>query len=435
MDSNRELKLELRRALDEVYPPAPWLASAVRDELRKRRRISWTDRVRAQPPQMRVAMVAGVALMLIAAIAAAALFAAQLYGPAPVKTQRFITGDASVPIRSAYFLNGREAVVVAQRGLLLTKDGGQHWSLTLKLDWKTVDYFKFVDSNQIVVLSGSQTGKQLISTTTDGGVHWQTKPSGLVSDYTYRTMFFLDTSEGWAMETASPSREPGPITVHHTRDGGVHWTRMWYIASASVANGLLFTDSMHGFMGSYNYDGVARLYVTSDGGATWQVAEVPRPPDGWHSGCCSKVILEPQLTMSGGHGFLVIAFLPQAAVYATSDYGRSWTFSHLLPAEVRTVQFLDPYHWLAAGGQDLFETSDSGLSWRRVALHLPTNGYPSLGGLSSSSSTDLWGVIGASIPEVPDSTCFQAFGPTCSFLIRSTDGGATWSIVKMPAAI
>src|ERR1700682_54152 len=435
VDSNRELRLELRRALDEGYPPAPWLASAVRDELRKRRRISWTDRVRAQPPQMRVVMVAGVALILIAAIAAAALFAAQLYGPVPVKTQRFFTGDASVPIRSAYFLNGREAVVVAQRGLLLTKDGGQHWSLTLKLDWKHVDYLRFISADEIVVVSRPDETHQFISTTTDGGANWETRPSGPLSNYPHLYIFFLTTREGWAATYWLAPKEPGAITVFQTRDGGRHWTQSWRTDSAPAPNGLVFTDSLHGFMGSFNYDGIARLYVTSDGGTNWRVAELPQPPSGWDSGCCKKVILEPQLTMSGGRGFLVVVFLPRIPVYATSDYGRSWTFSHLLPVEVRTVQFLDPYHWLAVGGQDLFENSDSGMTWRRVPLLLPTNGYPSLDGLSSSNSKDLWGFIRASIPEVPDSTCFQAFGPMCNFLIRSTDGGATWSMVKMPAAI
>ena len=37
MDNERSLKIELRQALDEVLPPAPWLESAVREDLRKRR--------------------------------------------------------------------------------------------------------------------------------------------------------------------------------------------------------------------------------------------------------------------------------------------------------------------------------------------------------------------------------------------------------------
>jgi photosystem II stability/assembly factor-like uncharacterized protein len=372
-------------------------------------------------------------LVLVAVVAGVALLAAQLYAPVPVKPPRLLTGDATVPIRTAHILNGRTAAVETESGLLLTKDGGQHWQLGLKLDWQSIDYFSFVGPDRIVVLSGSRTGKQLINTTTDGGAHWETHPIGLVSDYAYRTMFFLDTREGWAVESARASKEPGPITVHHTRDGGIHWTRLWHTDSAAGANGLVFTDSLHGFMGSYNYDGIARLYVTADGGANWQIAEVPRPPGVWNSGCCNKAIIEPTLTLSGSRGILLI-HMPRTAVYTTSDTGRSWTFSQFLPAEMYQVQLVDHANWLGFDGRALYRTADAGLTWKQIPVKLPENGSLALEGLSLTDSKELWGYSRASIPEIPDSACYPGFGPTCSFLIRSTDGGATWSIVKMPAA-
>jgi hypothetical protein len=56
MDSERVLKIELHRALDEVLPPAPWLEAAVHDDLRRRRRPKSVDRNIGIATQRRVAL-------------------------------------------------------------------------------------------------------------------------------------------------------------------------------------------------------------------------------------------------------------------------------------------------------------------------------------------------------------------------------------------
>ena len=77
MDSEQVLKVELRRALDEVLPPAPWLEAAVKEDLRKRRphdqvatRSDHGRRAWLRPPMQ---LVAG-ALIIVVAAAAVATF-------------------------------------------------------------------------------------------------------------------------------------------------------------------------------------------------------------------------------------------------------------------------------------------------------------------------------------------------------------------------
>lgn len=74
MDSEQVLKVELRRALDAVLPPAPWLESAVREDLRKRRVNRSASRGDGKPLIVwpRGAMQFAAA-MLIAVLVAAAL--------------------------------------------------------------------------------------------------------------------------------------------------------------------------------------------------------------------------------------------------------------------------------------------------------------------------------------------------------------------------
>lgn len=77
MDNDRGLRLELRRALDEVLPPTPWLESAVSDDLRKRISRQSTGGRQAKPAQREVARRRGpmqlAAALIIALIAIAAV--------------------------------------------------------------------------------------------------------------------------------------------------------------------------------------------------------------------------------------------------------------------------------------------------------------------------------------------------------------------------
>ncbi|HEV2475261.1 MAG TPA: hypothetical protein VGX22_01885, partial [Candidatus Dormibacteraeota bacterium] len=79
MDSERELKTEFRRALDDVLPPSPWLEAAVTDDLRNRQRrtrmarpADRSQKTRAALPRFVVPFVAGVLVVVVAVAAVAA---------------------------------------------------------------------------------------------------------------------------------------------------------------------------------------------------------------------------------------------------------------------------------------------------------------------------------------------------------------------------
>ena len=85
MDNERALKVELRRALDEVLPPAPWLEAAVKEDLRRRRsRVRGVGssthggRVWPQPPMQ---LVAGALILLVAGAAVAAVLELRSFTP------------------------------------------------------------------------------------------------------------------------------------------------------------------------------------------------------------------------------------------------------------------------------------------------------------------------------------------------------------------
>jgi hypothetical protein len=76
VDSERALKIEMSRALDEVLPPAPWLEAAVREDLYKRRSSRSRRRDQGKPglvwPRSAMQLAAAVLIVVLAAAALAA---------------------------------------------------------------------------------------------------------------------------------------------------------------------------------------------------------------------------------------------------------------------------------------------------------------------------------------------------------------------------
>jgi hypothetical protein len=88
VDSERELRAEFRRALDDVLPPAPWLEAAVSKDLRKERppRSSTPSRHKLVPgsvalPRPAFQLAAGLLILVLAAVAVTAYLALRYRAP------------------------------------------------------------------------------------------------------------------------------------------------------------------------------------------------------------------------------------------------------------------------------------------------------------------------------------------------------------------
>jgi hypothetical protein len=87
VDSERLLRNEFRRALDEVLPPAPWLEAAVTEDFRKRRSRGLVDRTLGVPQRSKslarapMQLAATVLVLVLAAATAVAFLAFIYHGP------------------------------------------------------------------------------------------------------------------------------------------------------------------------------------------------------------------------------------------------------------------------------------------------------------------------------------------------------------------
>jgi len=322
--------------------------------------------------------------------------------------------------------------------------------------------------------------------TTDSGSNWADitpVPPGVVrAGVKVRSVFFLNTQEGWAVvsypETVVPLtvqalRTRGTLyQIAQTADGGQTWSSLplgypqlpqWQQEALAGPGNMFFLDSLHGWLvmamaGSSNF-APGKLLATEDGGRNWKWVNGPSTigkllftstQNGWLAG-----------GPGGGH------------LYVTRDGCNSWQEVNLTPpAEAGPLAFhvlegppafsSDGRGFVAASyaghegeGSKLivFSTGDGGATWKPIKI-LPEPGFggdlpvgasisdsvllaptgkqkvvvtavPLSGALTSSTAVSYNNVLGLSFAGRSYGLA-RAMSGGVSF---TSDGGATWKNV------
>ena len=186
------------------------------------------------------------------------------------------------------------------------------------------------------------------------------------------------------------------------------------------------------------------LAISTDFGATWTSGSIPLPElgtigpttfvlDGEHAWSLTV----PAGSGDGDHGQGPTFDHVHLLVNRTSDAGKSWQQAPVpgdYPDTARSLFFLDPQHGflMASGGRSnpgastLLRTDDGGATWTVVRTVPATEtGGSSLG--SQIIATDSWTVLAAAQGEA---------GPVNHPILDvSRDGGLTWSRAALPGVI
>ena len=147
--------------------------------------------------------------------------------------------------------------------LIHTSDGGLNWK-TLTIDARRMDLRDafFINSVKGWVIARTNDG---IYSTADGGQQWDIRSVG--KDNKYRSIQFLNESEGWAagLKYVNDSADRTAVLLH-TTDGGLNWSEVQTSIKERFFERVLFHDSAHGWL-------VARdnIYATQDSGKTWKL--------------------------------------------------------------------------------------------------------------------------------------------------------------------
>ncbi len=300
--------------------------------------------------------------------------------------------------------------------------------------------------------------------TTDGGATWAAVSNGL----TNLTVYVLGISPAFPSDTLvmAGTNYSG---LFRSTDGGASWAQMPSPLNSGEIRAIAFSPAFATdrtlFVSRGNTDA---LYRSTDGGATWTDIRA-----NIGSVSVGAVAVSPAFAADN-----TLVALTSAGVYKSTNRGNTWTaistgLSSTALSDMRTVAFSPAYAtdqtlFLGTGRAGIWRSTNGGASWTAInAGHTPQQdvgsivispnfasdrtlftGCPSWQGFKSTNGGDSWTMYQFNIdyldegnrinPDVWAMAISPAFandrtvfaGTFGTGVLKSTDGGATWSIVR-----
>ena len=284
-------------------------------------------------------------------------------------------------------------------------------------------------------------GGGMVLRTTDGGATWTTVAH---TPHPLRSVCFVSPSLGWAV-CGSDVLGSGAGEVMKTADGGTSWTAQAAGTQEPLA-AVCFTDARNGWaVGGRDFDGYGEptqvIVHTGDGGETW-TQQYFRPETDETEGALTAADF-----VDATKGWAVSA---DGEILATTDGGRNWTSQFTREdAGFQDVAFADARHGWAVGGA-ILHTADGGAHWTRqdadtaaglLAVAASDQSTACAVGrqgivLRTTDSGLHWTTVSVdSTADIADVDFADGnVGCTAGPLLRTSDGGASWSPLGSSAA-
>jgi photosystem II stability/assembly factor-like uncharacterized protein len=315
--------------------------------------------------------------------------------------------------------------------IVRTVDGGSTWLNVTPPGLTGLGYsttLSVLDVNTVWVLVPNAdffTGR--LFSTTDGGNAWNSYDVPFGGG----VLQFLNASTGRVLADRGAGAGSQSVELFQTSDGGASWMSVFNddptrpdssgtLPLSGIKNGMTFIDANTGWVtGTRPVDGEVYLFVTHDGGVSWEQQLIPLP-----SGYGSYQYMPQSPIFFGNDGYLPLVIyltgLTELTFYTTHDGGNTWTGD---PTNANMViqpgqySFADATHaWGWDGGSNLYFTSDGGQMWGGLATSLDLSGrlsqivfVPGTGGQFIG-----WALTG------PDDAGH-------SQLYKTSDNGGTWT--------
>ena len=298
----------------------------------------------------------------------------------------------------------------AQFYVFKTSDGTGHWQKQFAGQAQSdVAYLHFFDARHGFLYAGPP------YRTVDGGDHWEK----VDVPGAYPLVSFASPTAGWA-EVFDAESVPH---FYRTSDGGKSWKQVGAAPPSSVVlppgvdagQGSMFRENGEGWLGAIHAP-APTVFVTADGGATWQPIEVDPPYETDYYDSMIRLMPGAVVAFISGSGGRLIGPV------MSRDGGSSWsdvTFpvDFFSPDE---VTFLDADHWWLFDSGSVYWTDDGGNSW----LYLHAAAFPG----------DRW--RSDSVQAIDQSHAWWALTSTANSeigaLAMTFDGGESWTMVNAP---
>jgi photosystem II stability/assembly factor-like uncharacterized protein len=347
-------------------------------------------------------------------------------------------------------------------GILRTTDGGVHWNLVLK-STPTEDegkgftalYTDFCSETVATVLApeydaATQTHQSRIYHTSDGGQTWQNavvKARHLLTSAT-----FVDARHGWFFGTEGfPGVDPTSayigqsMVLYRTTDGGSTWQKIgsgpatnqtgqttddgYGIEPLTASSRMQFITASTGWLAGYtqrkDMSSHSWLYVTRDGGATWQKVALSLPSSNASYGLPRFFTEQDGLLLVSTSG-PAPQYQPSISPYITHDGGTTWTPSGVtVPFDISNAVYSDLNHaWLPSSDPDrtFYTTGDGWRHWQKKQMNIT---YQHINGFDFVSPTVGWAIGDNRKNFFPEPGGGLRKGDVI-YLLKTTNGGVNW---------
>jgi photosystem II stability/assembly factor-like uncharacterized protein len=275
--------------------------------------------------------------------------------------------------------------------VLRTVDGGLHWSNVTPSRFQTysLEPAAFLGEDEAWLvgppeITGSLGGVSVAFHTRDGGRTWD--EGGAVYQMEPGLLQMLDSEHGWFTTTGqctSQCTDQG-MTISSTVDGGQHWQTVMKsdpllpvppgaVPPRCGKQGPAFENPTTGWVTARCIGGKPFFFRTIDGGRTWTSQSLPPPPGlsaSAFADCFCEIRAPTFITPSVGALTINVTgadSVGRSFWYSTADAGRSWTPQRLPQTVPAILDLLSPEDAYDLQGGNLYRTLDGGTSWTRVS--------------------------------------------------------------------
>lgn len=340
-----------------------------------------------------------------------------------VESESVTAIDMTSPTQGFMFLVGD--------GLFKTEDGGSTWNKEFSHDGK--------------ILSIDQNGSHLVAVGQSeqyySNFEYPQKMILKAENGQYDIVSYFNTRNSRSSSRPSKIISKGPIVIANS-DGGSSFPSI----SVSSDKGLTFKDASlsapyYSDVDFYNSDlGVATtslgVFTTIDGGKTWEeVIDAPNFP---------KVAFVTSDILLAYHHDGMDGYL-----YRSEDGGKTWFISNPVGIDPITrpdeIFFLSPTLGFIEDGQNVYKTTDTGLSWQllysgdyfsnmdvvseQIITLFPYDGRM----IRTYDGGSSWNDVSRDDPSLEIDMVFLSeelgYGVDRSYVYQTLDGGTTWKII------